>query len=59
MKLTVLIKGECSYYDIPAGGDRSKNAVWTYDAPYEAVFQIRGHVAFYPDRADSMEVIAG
>lgn len=23
-------KGECAYYSIPAGGERSVNAVWTY-----------------------------
>ena len=30
-------KGECSYYSIPAGGERSINAVWSYESPYEAV----------------------
>jgi uncharacterized protein (DUF427 family) len=24
-------KGDASYYSIPAGGDRSRNAVWTYE----------------------------
>jgi uncharacterized protein (DUF427 family) len=24
-------KGECAYYSIPAGGERSINAVWTYE----------------------------
>ena len=24
-------KGDCSYYSIPAGGERSVNAVWTYE----------------------------
>jgi uncharacterized protein (DUF427 family) len=26
-------KGDASYYSIPAGGDRSRNAVWTYETP--------------------------
>src|SRR5881296_2156212 len=30
-------KGDCAYYSIPVGGDRSANAVWTYEAPYSAV----------------------
>src|ERR1700691_4712067 len=34
-------KGDCAYYSIPAGGERSVNAVWTYEAPYEAVAQIK------------------
>jgi uncharacterized protein (DUF427 family) len=48
-------KGECSYYSIPLGGDRSLNAVWTYEAPYEAVAAIKDHLAFYPDRVDRIE----
>jgi uncharacterized protein (DUF427 family) len=43
-------KGDASYYSIPAGGDRSLNAVWTYETPFEAMAQIRDYVAFYPDR---------
>ena len=43
-------KGDCSYYSVPAGGKKSVNAVWTYENPYPAVAQIKGHVAFYPDR---------
>ncbi len=49
-------KGECSYYSLPAGGERSVNAVWTYENPYDAVAPIREHVAFYPDRVDSIDV---
>lgn len=48
-------KGESSYFSIPAGGERSVNAVWTYEQPYEAVAEIRDHVAFYTDRVDSIE----
>jgi hypothetical protein len=28
-------KGDASYYSIPAGGDRSLDAVWTYETPFE------------------------
>jgi uncharacterized protein (DUF427 family) len=48
-------KGDASYYSIPAGGDRSVNAIWTYEAAHPAVAQIAGHMAFYPDRIDSLE----
>jgi uncharacterized protein (DUF427 family) len=47
-------KGEASYYDIPAGGDRSLNAVWTYETPFEAMAQIKDYVAFYTDRVDKI-----
>jgi uncharacterized protein (DUF427 family) len=48
-------KGECAYYSIPLGGPQSANAVWTYEAPYAAVAAIKDHLAFYPDRVDSIE----
>jgi uncharacterized protein (DUF427 family) len=47
-------KGDASYYSIPVGGDRSVNAVWTYETPFEAVAQIKDYVAFYPDRVDEI-----
>ena len=50
-------KGACSYYSIPAGGARSINAIWTYETPYDSVSQIAGHLAFYPDRVDSIEIV--
>ena len=48
-------KGDASYYSIPAGGDRSHNAVWTYESPFEAMAQIKDYVAFYPDRVDEIK----
>ncbi|HZY96497.1 MAG TPA: DUF427 domain-containing protein [Candidatus Cybelea sp.] len=48
-------KGDASYYSITIGGGRGKNAVWTYDAPYQAVAEIKEYLAFYPDRVDSIE----
>jgi uncharacterized protein (DUF427 family) len=48
-------KGDASYFSIPVGGERSVNAIWTYEAPYDAVAIIKDHVAFYPDRVDSIE----
>jgi len=47
-------KGDCNYYSVPAGGRKSINAVWTYEDPYPAVEQIKGYVAFYPDRVDEI-----
>ena len=47
-------KGDCNYYNIPVGGKKSFNAVWTYENPYPAVVQIKGHVAFYHDRVDEI-----
>ena len=48
-------KGDASYYSIPVGGDRSLNAVWSYETPFEAMAQIKDYLAFYPDRIDAIE----
>jgi len=47
-------KGDASYYTILPN---LVNAVWTYEQPYDAVADIREHVAFYPDKV-SIEIIA-
>jgi len=49
-------KGDASYFDLVAGDDVAEAAVWTYREPHDAVAEIRGHVAFYPDRVDAIEV---
>ena len=49
-------KGEAAYFSIPAGGDRSVNAVWTYETPFAAMARIKEYVAFYPDRVDEIRV---
>ena len=48
-------KGDSAYYSIPLGGERSNNAVWTYEQPFPAVAEIKEYLAFYPDRVDSIE----
>ena len=48
-------KGDCSYFSIPLGGERSINAVWSYEAPYAAVMPIKDYLAFYPERVDAIE----
>jgi uncharacterized protein (DUF427 family) len=47
-------KGDCNYYSIPAGGKKSVNAVWSYEDPFPAVEEIRGHVSFYPEQVDEI-----
>jgi uncharacterized protein (DUF427 family) len=51
-------KGDASYFDVPELGARGRNAVWSYEAPHEAVGGIGGHLAFYPDRL-AIEVLDG
>lgn len=48
-------KGDCAYYSVTAAGPRGENAAWSYESPYPAVAEIRGHLAFYPDRVDAID----
>ena len=48
-------KGDANYFSIVVDGATSANAIWTYEAAYEAVAEIEGHLAFYPDRVDAIE----
>ncbi|MEK1897802.1 MAG: DUF427 domain-containing protein [Rhizobium sp.] len=52
-------KGEASYFNIVSGADTAGNAIWTYEDPYAAVSEIKEHLAFYPDRVDSIEEFPG
>ena len=48
-------KGDCTYFSIPSAGERGIDAVWTYEAPYDAVAAIRNRLAFYPEGVDAIE----
>ena len=48
-------KGDASYWSIRSGSRSADNAVWSYESPYEQVAPIKGHLAFYSDRVDSIE----
>lgn len=45
-------KGEASYWSVtgPNGADH-ENLAWAYEDPFDEVSALRGHVAFYADRA--------
>ncbi|MBX9588961.1 MAG: DUF427 domain-containing protein [Hyphomonadaceae bacterium] len=48
-------KGVAAYFSLSVDGRTSENAVWTYEAPYPAVAEIKAHLAFYPSRVDRIE----
>jgi uncharacterized protein (DUF427 family) len=50
-------KGDAAYYSIAVEGRGSANAIWTYEAPFPAVREIANHLAFYPQRVDSIELL--
>jgi len=43
-------KGDAAYYTLRRGAQRSPDAVWVYEDPFDQVAAIRDHLAFYPDR---------
>jgi uncharacterized protein (DUF427 family) len=50
-------KGDAAYYSVAVDGSPSANAIWTYEAPFAAVGSIAGHLAFYPQRVDIIELL--
>jgi uncharacterized protein (DUF427 family) len=48
-------KGDASYYTIKNGENPLDNAVWTYEQPYDAVSDVKDHLAFYADRVEITE----
>ncbi|HET7825633.1 MAG TPA: DUF427 domain-containing protein [Anaeromyxobacter sp.] len=46
-------KGDASYYSLKGGAE---NAVWSYEQPYDEMVAIKGLLAFYPDKVDSIAV---
>ena len=48
-------KGDASYFTIFRDGEMAENAVWTYEEPFPAMEQIRGFLAFYPNRVEIQE----
>ena len=48
-------KGEASYFSIRTDAGLLPDAVWSYESPHDAVPEIAGHLAFYPDRVEITE----
>ncbi|WMS43387.1 DUF427 domain-containing protein [Acuticoccus sp. MNP-M23] len=44
-------KGDATYYDVIVSGETIADAAWSYDAPFDEMAAIEGHVAF-DDRFD-------
>jgi len=43
-------KGEASYFSVQVDDTVLTDVAWCYETPYDAVSEIRGRLAFYPDR---------
>jgi uncharacterized protein (DUF427 family) len=49
-------KGDANYFSVVADGKTIENAIWTYEAPFPAMAEICGHLAFYPDKVTIEEM---
>jgi uncharacterized protein (DUF427 family) len=49
-------KGDATYYSFLMNGDLVENVAWSYEAPYPAAEDVRGMLAFYPDKVEVYEV---
>ena len=52
-------KGSANYFDIAVDGQRLKDAVWTYNTPYEEHADLAQRVAFYDDKHPDIRVTVG
>jgi uncharacterized protein (DUF427 family) len=52
-------KGDASYFTIARDGTVAENAGWSYEAPYPAMAQIEGMLAFYPNQVEIIEIDEG
>ncbi len=44
-------KGEATYFHIAAKSGQITDAAWSYEEPIDGMEAIRGHLAFFPDKA--------
>jgi uncharacterized protein (DUF427 family)/putative intracellular protease/amidase len=49
-------KGEASYWSIEIGGRRSEDIAWSYEDPLPVRADLKGRIAFYDDRLESLVV---
>lgn len=50
-------KGDATYFSVVTKSQTLENAVWSYEAPLDAVSRIKDHIAFYASDAITVEKI--
>lgn len=49
-------KGVANYFSIKLGDKELKNAIWSYEDPYEEHLALKGHLAFYDDKLPEISI---
>jgi len=50
-------KGDARYLTLAAGGRTAEDAAWCYPEPFDECAAIAGHVAFYEDKMDAIDIL--
>ena len=49
-------KGTANYFSINVQGRKLKDAVWTYEDPYDEHLALKERLAFYPEKAPGLSI---